>query len=123
MQNMKSYKDLEIYKLASLMSVQVHRKTYSLPKHEMYELGSQLRRSVHSIRANIVEGYGRRQYKQDFIRYLVWAHASLLESQSHIETLDRLYPDNHWSSLLTPMQSLRIKLHNFIIYVKNNWKT
>ena len=33
-----------------------------------YELGSQLRRSSDSVVYNIVEGYGRRKYKADFIR-------------------------------------------------------
>src|ERR1700720_4083624 len=33
-----------------------------LPKFEIYEEGSRIRRSVKSIRSNIVEGYGRRRY-------------------------------------------------------------
>jgi len=41
-----------------------------LPKFEMYEEGSQIRRSAKSVAANIVEGYGRRRYKQEFIRFL-----------------------------------------------------
>jgi four helix bundle protein len=53
----------------------------------MYEEGSQIRRSVKSIRSNIVEGYGRRRYKQDFIRFLTYAHASCDETIDHLETL------------------------------------
>jgi len=37
-----------------------------LPKFEMYEEGSQIRRSSKSVRTNIVEGYGRRNYKLDY---------------------------------------------------------
>ena len=59
----------------------------SLPKFEMYEEGSQIRRSVKSTRSNIVEGYGRRRYKQDFIRFLTNALASNDESMDHLETL------------------------------------
>jgi four helix bundle protein len=63
-----SYRDLEIWKLASEAAVGVHRMTLQeLPKFEMFEEGSQIRRSVKSIRSNIVEGYGRRRYKQEFI--------------------------------------------------------
>src|SRR5690625_6379310 len=40
----------------------------NLPKYELYETGSQIRRSSKSIRANIVEGYGRRRYKRDYIK-------------------------------------------------------
>ncbi|MCX6171922.1 MAG: four helix bundle protein [Flavobacterium sp.] len=45
-----------------------------LPKYELYELGSQLRRSSDSIVTNIVEGYGRKRYKSDFIKFLVYSH-------------------------------------------------
>jgi four helix bundle protein len=43
-----------------------------LPKHELYELGSQLRRSSDSVTTNIVEGYGRKRYKADFIKFLTF---------------------------------------------------
>lgn len=58
-----------------------------LPKHELYETGSQIRRSVHSVRSNIVEGYGRRRYKQEFIRFLVYSHSSCDETIDHLEAL------------------------------------
>jgi four helix bundle protein len=58
-----------------------------LPKFEMYEEGSQIRRSSKSVRSNIVEGYGRRRYKQEFIRFLTYAHASCSETIDHLETL------------------------------------
>src|SRR5947209_13629537 len=82
------YKTLEIWQLAREVSVSVHRMTMErLPKFEMYEEGSQIRRSVKSIRSNIVEGYGRRRYKQEFIRFLVFAHASCDETIDHLEGL------------------------------------
>jgi 23S rRNA-intervening sequence protein len=56
-----SYRDLEIWDLARQIAVAVHRMTLQdLPKFEAYEEGSQIRRSAKSIRANIVEGYGRK---------------------------------------------------------------
>ena len=58
-----------------------------LPKFEMYEEGSQIRRSIKSVKSNIVEGYGRRRYKQDFVRFLVYALASLDETTDHLKTL------------------------------------
>ena len=52
-----NYRDLEIWKLAREAAVSVHRMTpCELPKFEVYEEASQIRRSVKSIRANIVEG-------------------------------------------------------------------
>ena len=83
-----SYRDLEIWKLAREAAVGVHRMTTrELPKFELYEEGSQIRRSAKSIRSNIVEGYGRRRYKQEFIRFLVFAHASCDETINHLEGL------------------------------------
>src|SRR5882762_2836315 len=83
-----SYRDLEIWKLAREAAIGVHRMTVrELPKFEMYEEGSQIRRSANSIRSNIVEGYGRRRYKQEFIRFLVFAHASCDETIDHLEGL------------------------------------
>jgi len=58
---MKSYKDLEVYNLSLVLAVATHRMTLTLPKYEMYEVGSQIRRSAKSISANIAEGYGRRR--------------------------------------------------------------
>jgi len=83
-----SYKKLEIWQLSRESVIMIHSMTLTdLPKHEMYELGSQIRRSSESIKANIVEGYGRRQYKQDFIKFLVYAIASRDETIDHLETL------------------------------------
>jgi four helix bundle protein len=59
----------------------------ALPKFEMFEEGSQIRKSSKSVRSTIVEGYGRRMYKQEFIRYLIFAIASNDETIDHLETL------------------------------------
>lgn len=64
-----SYKKLKIWQLSREIAIEVHAMTMDLPKIELYETGSQIHRSAKSIRSNIVEGYGRRRYKQDFIRF------------------------------------------------------
>lgn len=82
-----SYKKLKIWQSAKELTIEIHNMTMKLPKFELYEVGSQIRRSSKSIRANIVEGYGRRRYKSDFVRFLVYAHASVDETRDHLETL------------------------------------
>ena len=83
-----SYRNLDIWKLARDLAVDMHRMTVTkLPKFEMFEQGSQIWRSAHSIRANIVEGYGRRRYKQDFIKHLTYSLASCDETIDHLEAL------------------------------------
>jgi four helix bundle protein len=88
----KSYKDLEIYKISLQLFFKSHELSKRLPKHELYELGSQIRRSSDSIVSNIVEGYGRRTYKQEFLRFLIFSHASNMETISHLEKIKILYP-------------------------------
>ena len=70
---MKSYKDLEVYSLGLELFYKRHSYSLKLPKHEMYELGSQLRRSADSVPTNIVEGYGRKKYKADFVKFLTYS--------------------------------------------------
>jgi len=83
-----SYRNLDIWQLARAIVVDIHKMTLNeLPRFEMYEEGSQIRRSMKSVKSNIVEGYGRRRYKQEFIRYLTYALASCDETLDHLDTL------------------------------------
>ena len=58
-----------------------------LPKFEMFEEGAQIRRSMKSVKSTMVEGYGRRRYKQEFIKFLTYSQASCDETVDHLETL------------------------------------
>jgi four helix bundle protein len=53
----------------------------------MFEEGSQIRRAIKSVKSNIVEGYGRRRYKPEFVRFIVYALASCDETADHLDTL------------------------------------
>ena len=53
----------------------------------MYEEGAQIRKSSKTVKSTIVEGYGRRRYKQEFIRFLTYALASNDETIDHLETI------------------------------------
>jgi four helix bundle protein len=83
-----NYKDLNVYQLAHNLAVEVHKMTLTdLPKHEQYEEASQLRRSAKSIPCNLVEGFGRRRYKAEYIKFLVYSHASCDETIEHLVLL------------------------------------
>jgi len=87
-----NYRDLEIWQLSRELVVDIHKMSIQkLPKFEMYEEGSQIRRSMKSVKSNIVEGYGRRRYKQDFLRFLTYSHASCDETIDHVETLFEIF--------------------------------
>ena len=113
-----NYRDLEIWKLSRGLTADVHKMTLqNLPKFEMFEEGAQIRRSMKSIKSNIVEGYGRRRYKQDFIRFLNFAHSSCDETIDHLETLfetESLSDKSLYEDLHARLNTLGGKLNCFI---------
>ena len=113
-----SYRKLEIWQLARQLVIDIHKMSLNkLPKFELYEEGSQIRRSIKSVKSNIVEGYGRRVYKSEFIRFLTYSLSSCDETIDHLETLfeteslkDKLlYVDIH-----NHLQTLGKKINLFI---------
>jgi len=112
-----SYKKLEIWQLAREVVIEIHKMSLLLPKFEMFEEGQQIRRSSKSVKATIVEGYGRRRYKNEFIKFLVYAHASNDETIDHLETLfetGSLTEEQLFNSLNQKLDLLGRKLNNFI---------
>ena len=83
----QSYRDLDIYKKAHKLAIKIHEMSLKLPKFELYEEGGHIRRSSKSVKSNIVEGFGRRRYKQDFIKFLTYSIASCDETRDHLDTL------------------------------------
>jgi four helix bundle protein len=113
-----SYKRLEIWQLSRELVIDIHNMTLKkLPKFEMFEEGSQIRRSSKSVKATIVEGYGRRRYKQDFIRFLTYSAGSNDETIDHLETLfetKSLMDEELYNSLKDRLDKLGRKLNLFI---------
>lgn len=113
-----SYKNLEIWQMAKELSIDIHKMTLTeLPKFEVYEEASQIRRSAKSVRSNIVEGYGRRKYVQEYIKHLTYSIASNDETTDHLEMLfetaslknKKLFEEIH-----TRLQILGKKLNRFL---------
>ena len=86
----KSYKDLEVYKRSYETALELHRMTLEFPKHELYELGSQMRRAATSIPLNIAEGHGRKSSAADFKAFLRIALGSCNEVMVLIEMIKDL---------------------------------
>ena len=71
------FEDLEVFKRAYRVSLEVHKATLHFPMIEQYALGDQIRRASKSICANIGEGFGKqRQSRAEFRRFLVMAMGS-----------------------------------------------
>jgi len=121
------YEDLEVWKKARELVSDIHSMTLEdLPKFEMYETGSQIRRSMNSVRANIVEGYGRRCYKQDFLHFLVYAESSTDETIDHLESLyetGSLKSKEKYQSLHERLVILGKMLNNLSKKVKQEYRT
>ena len=119
-----SYKNLEIWVRSRDTSNAIHRMTLEeLPKFEMYEVGSQIRRSAKSIRSNIVEGYGRRRYVMEYIRFLTFSIASNDETIDHLETLfetESLKNKTLYDDLHSQLEILGKKLNLFIQAIERN---
>ena len=111
------YKKLKVWQLAKELVAEIHGMTLTkLPKFELYEEGSQIRRSIKSVKSNIVEGYGRRRYKQEYLRFLDFAYASLLETIDHLETLHEtgsLTDNTLFASLDDRLNQLSKALYSF----------
>jgi four helix bundle protein len=119
---MSNYKDLVVFQMAYKLAIHVHRLSRKLPDFEKYEIGSQVRRSSMSVKDTIVEGYGRRKYKQEYVKYLTYAHASCDEATSQLEVINELYPGfKEIGELIKEYHELGRKLNSYIIYVEKNW--
>ena len=121
---MNNYEKLEIYQLAFELALKVHAVSMDLPKFELYEQASQVRRSSKSIKDNIVEAYGRRVYKAEFVRFLIYAHSSCDECISQLKMINQLYFNNTFmTNLIEEYNILGRKLNKYIQYVIKSWNS
>lgn len=121
-----SYRKLEIWALSREVVIEVHKMSLKLPKFELYETGSQIRRSSKSVKSTIVEGYGRRRYQADFIKFLIYAQSSNDETIDHLETLyetKSLADEELYQSLHCKIDLLGKKLNRFLQTVSKHHKT
>ena len=122
-----NYRNLEIWQLARELVISIHEMTLTkLPKFEMFEQGSQIRRAIKSVKSNIVEGYGRRRYKQDFVRFVDYTLASCDETADHLNTLiaTKSLTDLTVINDLTPrLEELGRKLNLFLQSVERSHRS
>jgi four helix bundle protein len=119
------YKKLEIYKLAHLLGVRIHTMTMTLPKFEMYEEGSQIRRSSKSISNNIVEGFALRKYKNEYLHYLYRAYGSCEETTEHFQYLvdTKSLTVEKYFGLAEQYKQLSAMMFRFIQSIEKNFET
>ena len=87
--NAYHYKQLRVWQKAMQLVMDVYKVTSKFPKHELYGLISQMRRSAISIPSNIAEGHGRNSDKE-LVRFLDIAKGSICELDTQIEISKQL---------------------------------
>jgi four helix bundle protein len=90
----RSYRDLKVWEKSMDLVVESYRVSRLLPKTEMFGLISQIQRAAVSVPANIAEGHGR-DHLGDYLRHLSIASGSLMELETHMLIITRLYIPMH----------------------------
>jgi four helix bundle protein len=91
---LKHYQELIAWQKAMDFAEAVHGLTLKFPRHEMFGLSSQLRRSAVSVPSNIAEGQGRGGTKE-FVQFLNFSNGSLQEAETQIILAGRFSYLNH----------------------------
>ncbi|MBU1017612.1 four helix bundle protein [Patescibacteria group bacterium] len=117
----QTFNDLKVYKIAYQLTGKIELLVRQLPKFESFRHVDQILRSSRSIVANIVEGFGRKQLKGDFIKFLTYAMASCDETQAHLNliNLSGLIKKEEYINLIKQYKNLSVRLLNFINSIKN----
>ena len=77
----RSFRDLEVYKLAFAGAMEIYRLSKAFPSEERYSLTDQIRRSSRSVCSNIAEGWRKRRYPAAFVNKLSDADGEAAETQ------------------------------------------
>lgn len=120
---MSSYRELEIYNESKRLAIEVHKMTMALPKHELFEEGSQIRRSSKSVTSMIVEGYGRRRYKADFVKHLIYSQSECDETIVHLDflfTTQSLSDAELYKKQRSDYDLLSKRINKYIQWVESN---
>lgn len=122
MEKLKSYKDLQIWKVSMDFVVEVYKLTDKFPSSELYSLTSQIRRSSVSIPSNIAEGSSRRNTKE-YIQFLYISKGSLSEVETQLEIANKLSYFKNIEDFNKKIRYMRIMLVNLIHSLQNTTKS
>lgn len=84
MKKVKTVEDLEVYQKLCDLAIEINELTFSFPKFEIYELGSQLRRSSNSAPANLAEGFNNK-HTNIYLEGINRAQAEIRETKHHLQ--------------------------------------
>lgn len=79
----RSFKELDVWKKASLLRKEITELTKKFPSEEKFRLTEQMIRASRSVTANIAEGHGRYHYQEN-VQFCRMSRGSLTELQDHL---------------------------------------
>lgn len=85
MKYVKSFKELEVYKLARELARDIFEITRKFPREERYSLTDQLRRASRSVESQIAESWGKRRYEKHFVLKLTDSDSEQYETQHFLK--------------------------------------
>lgn len=81
----KSFRELNVYKLARQETQKIYLRSRSFPAEEKYSLTDQIRRSSRAVKAMVAEAWARRRYRAVFINKIDEALGEATETQSWLD--------------------------------------
>lgn len=91
----KSFRDLDVYKLARQQAQVIFKMSRGFPSEERYSLTDQIRRASRAVNAMVAESWARRRYEAAFINKINEAMGEAMETQSWLDhSLDCGYINN-----------------------------
>ena len=81
----KSAKELEVYKKAYMLAMEIFELSKSFPAEERYALTGQIRRSSRSVCLNLREAWAKRRYEAHFISKLTDCDGENSETDSSLD--------------------------------------
>ncbi len=81
----KSFRDLEVYRIALKEARRIFRITCDFPAVERYALTDQIRRSSRAVNALVAESWARGIYKASFIHKTSEALGEAMETQAWLD--------------------------------------
>lgn len=114
----RSFEDLECWKVCSDFRRFISGLTKSFPDNEKFMLVNQMLRASRSITNNLAEGYGRFHFKEN-VQFCRQSRGSLYEVKDHlIIAYDECYIDNPtYTIALEKFERCVVLLNGYINYL------
>ena len=78
----RTFRDLDVYKLGMEEAKKIFLLTKSFSPEERYSLTDQIRRSSRAVNAMVAEGWDRRRYPASFVNKINEALGEAMETQA-----------------------------------------